>query len=228
MHLVIFDVDGTLTDTMAVDAYCFLRAFTEVCGFSDVESDWSSYSNATDAGIFHEVFELRLGRAPSPTELAHFREHLVALFRAAAATRPFDPVRGAPELLARLKQENDYSVALATGCWADSARVKMSSAGMCYDDYPSASADEAPERDSILKLALARAAGSSSQKLSGVLYVGDGVWDIRACGKAGIPFLGIAAGVQKEKLIAAGATHVLPDFFEQDQFFASIESILAI
>jgi phosphoglycolate phosphatase-like HAD superfamily hydrolase len=182
MRLVIFDVDGTLTDTMAVDAYCFLRAFTEVCGFSDVESDWSSYSNATDAGIFHEVFECRVGRPPSPGELAHFREHLVALFRAAAATRPFDPVRGAPELLDRLKQENDYSVALATGCWADSARVKMSSAGMCYDDYSSASADDAPERDLILKLALARAAGSSSQKLSGVIYVGDGVWDIRACG----------------------------------------------
>ena len=159
--------------------------------------------------------------------VAHFREHLVALFRA-AATRPFDPVRGAPELLDRLKQENDYSVALATGCWSDSARVKMSSAGMCYDDYPSASADDAPERDSILKLALARAADSSSQKLSGVIYVGDGVWDIRACGKAGIPFLGIASGVQKEKLIAAGATCVLPDFFDQDQFFASIESILAI
>ena len=78
---------------------------------------------------------MRLGRPPSPTELAHFREHLVALFRAAAATRPFDPVRGAPELLARLKQENDYRVALATGCWADSARVKMSSAGMRIDDF---------------------------------------------------------------------------------------------
>ena len=61
-----------------------------------------------------------------------------------------------------------------------------------------------------------------------MIYVGDGVWDIRACGKAGIPFLGIASGVQKEKLIAAGATHVLPDLSDQHRFFASIESILAI
>ena len=168
MRLVIFDVDGTLTDTMAVDAHCFLRAFTEVCGFSDVESDWSeAMAMPPTPGFSHEVFELRLGRPPSPAELAHFREHLVALFRAAAATRPFDPVRGAPELLDRLKQENDYSVALATGCWADSARVKMSSAGMCYGDYPSASADDAPERDSILKLALARAAGSVVKSFPG-------------------------------------------------------------
>src|SRR5260370_40888921 len=100
----VFDLAGPLTDCMDVDAHCFLRAFTEVCGFSNVESDWSSYSNATDAGIFHEVFECRVGRPPSPAELANFREHLLALFRAAAATRPFDPVRVAPELLDRLRQ----------------------------------------------------------------------------------------------------------------------------
>jgi phosphoglycolate phosphatase-like HAD superfamily hydrolase len=228
MRLVIFDVDGTLTDTIAIDAYCFLRTFSEVCGFADVESDWSSYNNATDAGIFHEVFEFRVGRPPSFSEMGRFREHLVALFRAAAETRPFDPVRGAPELLARLKKGNDYNVALATGCWADSARVKMSSAGMRYDDYPSASADDAPERHSIIKLALARTAGSNNQKLPEVIYVGDGVWDVLACDKVGIPFLGIAVGVQKEKLLSAGATHVLPDFSDQVQFFASIESILAI
>ena len=228
MRLVIFDVDGTLTDTMTIDAHCFLSTFRDVCGFADVESDWSRYTNPTDAGILHEVFELRIGRPPSPTEMAHFREHLVALFRVAAEIRPFDPVRGAPELLARLKQGNEYSIALATGCWADAARVKMSSAGMRYDDYPSASADDGPERDSIIKLALARAAGSNGQKLSDVIYVGDGVWDIHACGKVGIHFLGIAANVQKEKLIVAGATHVLPDFSDQARFFASVENILAI
>ena len=33
MRLVMFDIDGTLTDTMKVDALCFVRAFAEVCGF---------------------------------------------------------------------------------------------------------------------------------------------------------------------------------------------------
>ena len=36
MRLVMFDIDGTLTDTMKVDALCFVRAFAEVCGFGDI------------------------------------------------------------------------------------------------------------------------------------------------------------------------------------------------
>jgi hypothetical protein len=137
MRLIIFDVDGTLTDTMAVDARCFLRSFVEVFGFADVDPDWSRYKNATDAGIVHEVFESRTGRAPSEIESARFREHLVASFRSASQEAPFAAVAGARELLARLGFMDAYQVALATGCWRDSARVKMASAGMSYDEYPS-------------------------------------------------------------------------------------------
>ncbi|HMF49525.1 MAG TPA: HAD family hydrolase, partial [Candidatus Saccharimonadales bacterium] len=150
------------------------------------------------------------------------------LFRAAAQERPFAPVPGAPQLLARLRQSADFQVALATGCWAEPARVKMTVAGMSYDDYPSASADDAPERESIIKLALARAAQLQDNKFSQAIYVGDGVWDAGACRKVGIPFLGIAAGAQREKLLAAGAAQILPDFFDQSRFFAAIETILAI
>ncbi|HMF51940.1 MAG TPA: HAD family hydrolase [Candidatus Saccharimonadales bacterium] len=228
MRLVIFDIDGTLTDTVAVDARCFLQTFEDICGFKDVDPDWSGYANATDAGIYHEIFATRIGRAPTVAETEQFQRHLVGLFRAAAQARPFAPVPGAPQLLARLRQSADFQVALATGCWAEPARVKMTGAGMNYDDYPSASADDAPERESIIKLALARATRLKDAEGRQAVYVGDGVWDARACRKVGIPFLGIAAGAQREKLLAAGAAQILPDFSDQSRFFAAIETILAI
>jgi hypothetical protein len=43
----------------------------------------------------------------------------------------------------------------------------------------------------------------------------------------GIPFLGIGAGAQREKLLAAGASYVLPDFADLDEFLfvlAKLES----
>src|SRR6516162_1489083 len=46
MRLVIFDIDGTLTQTMKVDADCFVRSLAEVCGFRDVDTDWSGYKHA--------------------------------------------------------------------------------------------------------------------------------------------------------------------------------------
>jgi phosphoglycolate phosphatase-like HAD superfamily hydrolase len=225
MRLVIFDVDGTLTDTMAVDARCFLRTFVEVCGFQNVDSDWSRYEDATDAGIFREIFESRTRRSPSAAEIAQFREHLVALFRSSAQEKVFAAVPGAPELLARLKKSDEYRVALATGCWADSARVKMASAGMCYDDYPSASADDAPDRETIIKVAMERACRRADQRVSVAIYVGDGVWDARACRHVGIPFVGIGVGSQAEELSKEGAVHVFGDLTDTGKFLQVLQSL---
>jgi beta-phosphoglucomutase-like phosphatase (HAD superfamily) len=57
MRLVIFDIDGTLTETAKTDEECFARSLAEVCGFGDVETDWSRYKHTTDSGIFHEIHE---------------------------------------------------------------------------------------------------------------------------------------------------------------------------
>jgi phosphoglycolate phosphatase-like HAD superfamily hydrolase len=46
MRLVIFDIDGTLTQTMKADAECFLRSLADVCGFCGVDTDWSRYKHA--------------------------------------------------------------------------------------------------------------------------------------------------------------------------------------
>jgi beta-phosphoglucomutase-like phosphatase (HAD superfamily) len=94
MRLVIFDIDGTLTQTMSADAECFVRSLADVCGFTDVDTDWSHYRHATDSGIFQDIYEARAGRSPSFFEISQFRQHFVGLLAQASS-----------ETLSRLSRE---------------------------------------------------------------------------------------------------------------------------
>src|SRR5947207_4832258 len=152
MHLVMFDIDGTITETTKVDEECFVRSFKDVFGFADLDTDWSHYPHTTDSGIFHDVFTSRIGRSPTAQEGSRFRQHFIQLLAAASSQSPFAPVAGADRLLSRLAQGGSHRVSLATGGWRDSARLKMASAGMCFDDHPAASADDALDRESIMRL----------------------------------------------------------------------------
>jgi phosphoglycolate phosphatase-like HAD superfamily hydrolase len=221
MRLVIFDVDGTLTQSMEADAKCFVRSLAEVCGFSDIDTDWSRYKHVTDSGVFQEIYESRAGRSPSSHEISVFRQHFVGLLGQVSSGAPFAPITGAPVLLSRLATSREYCVALATGAWRESARLKMRSAGLCYDDYPAASSDDALDRESIIRLSMRRAADRYG-RLDNTVYVGDAVWDARACRNLGIPFIGIAADGRAARLFAEGAICVFPDFSATDLFLGSL------
>ena len=225
MHLVMFDIDGTLTETMKIDEECFVRSFKDVFGFADIDTDWSHYPHTTDSGIFHDVFTSRIGRSPTAQEVSRFRQHFIQLLAAASSQSPFAPVAGADRLLSRLAQSGSHRVSLATGGWRDSARLKMASAGMCFDDHPAASADDALDRESIMRLSKQRAAERYGESFACTVYVGDGVWDARACRSVGIPFIGIGTGSRATRLSAEGAGCVFPDFSDADIFLRSVYEI---
>ena len=225
MPLVMFDIDGTLTETMKVDEECFVRSFKDVFGFADIDTDWSHYPRPTDSGIFHDVFTSRIGRSPTAQEVSQFRQHFIQLLAAVSSQFPFAPVAGADRLLSRLAQGGPHRVSLATGGWRDSARLKMASAGMCFDDHAAASADDALDRESIMRLSKQRASERYGESFACTVYVGDGVWDARACRSIGIPFIGIGTGSRATRLSAEGAVCVFPDFSDADIFLRSVYEI---
>jgi phosphoglycolate phosphatase-like HAD superfamily hydrolase len=225
MHLVMFDIDGTLTETMNADEECFVRSFQDVFGFVDIDTDWSHYLYTTDSGIFCDVFTARIGRSPTAQEVSQFRQRFIQLLAAASLQSPFAPVAGAEGMLSRLTLGGSHRVSLATGGWGDSARLKMASAGMCFDDYPAASADDALERESIMRFSRQRAAERYGESFASTVYVGDGVWDALACRRVGIPFIGIGTGSRATRLSVEGAICVFPDFSDADIFLRSVYEI---
>jgi phosphoglycolate phosphatase-like HAD superfamily hydrolase len=220
-----FDIDGTLTETMEVDTKCFVRSCMDMFGFTEIDTDWSHYPHATDSGIFCDIFTFRAGRLPTRREVSLFRKHFVQLLTSASSQSPFAAVSGADRLLSRLLSGSGHHVSFATGSWSDSARVKMASAGMCFDDHPAASADDAFDRQSIMRLSIGRAAERFRESFACTIYVGDGVWDARASRILGIPFIGIGSGDRAAQLVSEGALRVFRDFSDGDLFLASVDEI---
>ncbi len=218
-HLILFDIDDTLVQSQAIDSDIYLRALEQVFGFGGVASDWSTYRNTTDSGILDELFETRLARAPTVAEIERFRSHFVDAIIASGEGVPFREILGARRILSHLEALPFHYIGLATGGWRDSARYKMRSAGMDYDEFPAASADDATRRTVIMKTAIERTlARAGCDHPTSIVYVGDGVWDVRACRELGVPFIGIAAGERVERLRAEGARVVLPDYAEPERF----------
>ena len=56
MHLIVFDVDGTLVESDEFDGVLYAKAVRDVLDI-DVDEDWSSYRHVTDSGILEEILD---------------------------------------------------------------------------------------------------------------------------------------------------------------------------
>ena len=226
MHLAIFDLDGTLTRTTRVDEMCYVRALRDALGITEIDSEWSHYTHSTDSGITTEIFQNCYRRLPTADEVERLRQRFVGLLAATFRVEPASctEVHGAAAALRRLNAHPQWRIALATGSWQASARLKLESAGLDLDGVPAAFADDSLRREEIVALARSRALQCYEQDdFSRTVYVGDAPWDVRAARRLGIPFVGIGGERAAERLHREGADRVLRDFEAFDRVLRALE-----
>jgi phosphoglycolate phosphatase-like HAD superfamily hydrolase len=226
--LVIFDVDGTLAHTSRVDDDCWVDAARAVLGIDSMSTDWSDYSHSTDEAIATDLIRDRTS-LPQTVETVHrIRDAFIDRIRSAIATDAdlFRPVPGSTEVFGRL-HDAGWATAIATGGWRTTACLKLDAAGVPCSAVPAAHADDAHPRESIVTIAAERAERHHDRTFERLVYVGDGVWDVRAAGRLGIGFVGSAEGDRAERLRAEGATIVLPGFADVEAFLAAVGTTAA-
>jgi phosphoglycolate phosphatase-like HAD superfamily hydrolase len=215
MHLVVFDIDGTLTRTDSIDEVCYVAAVAEVLSIQYMDTDWMNYPHVTDSAILRQVVQLSLGRYVLLEEMDRvcqcFRQKLEDAFR----QQPDSclPVEGGPEMLRQLAGQDDVAVALATGGWESTARLKLEWAGYDIMDIPLATSSDADTREEIMRIAERRAREKhEAPEFEMITYVGDGVWDARAAANLGWRFLGVGTGEQAARLKREGAIAVIDHY----------------
>ncbi len=215
MHLVVFDVDGTLTDTNAMGAECFWQAAREVLRLPPNHSQWlDEVEHYTDLGIASQHCKAAFGRDMMAPEIDLLKRRLVASLDAAllANVECIRAMPGAADVLAAIGSRSDFCAAIATGCFFASAEFILRKAGLFDGSISMAGCDDAPSREAIMLSAARKAGAKHGCQFSAVTYVGDGVWDIRAARNLGWGFIGIASGDGAEQLRRAGASTVLGSF----------------
>jgi len=205
MNLVVFDIDGTLTQTNEVDGRCFEEALRNVLGVADFDTCWEKYQFVTDSGVAQEISQRYRDCPISGAEMAALHERIVELLAENPASS-FPEVPGAAAFVKTLFELDDYAVALATGANDLSARYKLATAGIEYEEIPLATSSDAVVREHIMLLAMDRAAEKHDCGFDKIVYFGDAIWDVKATANLGWKFVGIG-----EKLTGGFADYREPE-----------------
>lgn len=220
MKLVVFDLDGTLTGTSAVDETCFVQAFADALNIHHLSTNWLDYDHATDSAVARQAFSKQFGLEPKPSDISKVVERFVELLKRhqAADSALFSEIDGASAFLTGLRRNPEWGIALATGGWRRSAEFKIRSAGLPLDNLPAAYAEDGPSRETIIQTSIARAsAWYQRREFERIVSVGDAVWDVRAARELKLPFLGVAVEPRATLLRDNGARHVVEHFLDQSQ-----------
>lgn len=196
---VMFDVDGTLVDSNYLHVHSWVRAFHDV-GI-EVEA-WRIHRSIGMDGD-HLVASLS-GDADDDTQRRVKDLHLRYLKETAPLLRPLP---GGRELLERIRSLGLH-VVLASS--ASEEELAMSRKVLGCDDLVDAATsskdvDVAKPEPSIIEIAMERVDVDAEH----AVYVGDAVWDMIACERAGVPAIGLlSGGVSRAELEKSGAVAV--------------------
>lgn len=222
MHLILFDIDGTLIRTHEMEADCFIKALTEVTGLTQISRELTDYEHVTDTGIARECIRRHLKRDATLHELSEIERTFLVYFKQALTTSPFISIPGASQMLHTLKNHAAFKLAIATGSYHHSALLKLQFIAPQLS-LPIATANDSIIRTDIMKTAVNKAKQHYAvQHFQSITYIGDGPWDIAAVNALQWDFIGIASHHTPEKLREWGAKRIFEDYLGKDKFLHSL------
>lgn len=196
MNLIVFDIDGTLTQTTEVDSNSFIKAVTTVLQIQEINTNWAQYQYSTDSGILNEIYELLFKRKPNDHEINTIQDRFVDCLKQAWLEDNlfFAPIPGADKIFAKINNLAHWHIGIATGTWRRSALFKLNAAKIPHAQLSKAYADDHVERTEIIKTTIKQAqALYQVHQYERLIYVGDKDWDYRAAKELNMEFIGIGS-----------------------------------
>lgn len=196
----LFDVDGTLVDSNYLHAVTWWQAFTQAGHDVPMVAIHRAIGMGADQLLDALLPESRDTGADSGIRTAHSALYATYWSR-------LRPLPGAAELL-RACRKAGLTVVLASS--ADppefaALRAALGAEDAIDDATSAADVDTSKPAPDLVQVALRKARARPEQ----AVFVGDTVWDVKACQRAGVPCIGLrGGGICTEELALAGASAV--------------------
>ena len=130
IHLILFDVDGTLLLSGGAGARALNIAFERIYGVPNAMRHVQPHGK-TDELIVQEMFHSHLGRCGRESEVkVLLRKYVEILPVTVRDSKNFHLMPGIPDLLSYLENRKDVFMGLGTGNIEEGARIKLSRGGL--------------------------------------------------------------------------------------------------
>lgn len=227
MKLIIFDIDGTLTDSVNIDDAKYLEALEELFDIKFSDADWLRFKNissGTDSGVTYAIFKELFDRYPTESEYERLKNLFVSKLSGAVQIdkSSIKPIPGSVEFINDLAIRNDVIIGIATGSWAESGIIKLNAIGLNAENYIYSNASLYMNRSEIINHVIESANSDFKGKISKKpVYFGDGEWDYKATRELSIDLIGIDF-YNTGALKILGVDKVISDYLEIDDILRGL------
>ncbi|UGY94596.1 HAD family hydrolase [Streptomyces gobiensis] len=211
----LFDVDGTLVDNTYLHTVTWWEAFRQSGHTVPMARVHRAIGMGSDQLLDHLLGEDRDRDADDAINAAH-----AGLY--AAYWPRLSPLKGAAELL-RACAERGWTVVLASSASSSeltAMRLVIDAEDAIAEVMAADDVDASKPAPDLVNQALERSGALPGD----AVFVGDTVWDVQACGRAGVPCLAVlTGGYSRGELHEAGAREV---YRGPDEILARLDSSL--
>ncbi|MBS1690009.1 MAG: HAD hydrolase-like protein [Bacteroidetes bacterium] len=188
--LIIFDIDGTLTDSIKVHQDLYAAVLGEMK--LKKEEEFGTYKHHTDRFIFCEIYFRNHGVQPDEEIIKQFYELTGSRYAELTAESKVDEIRGARSFIKEQLEPNGVPYVFATGSIARLALAKLESFNIGSIELLLSTSDEMDSREEIVLDAVAKAKIFYKRKqFDKAIIIGDGKWDYLTAKNLNMGFLGI-------------------------------------
>jgi phosphoglycolate phosphatase-like HAD superfamily hydrolase len=203
--LIVFDIDGTLTDSVAIHQKAFKAALRDM-GVQDYDANFKTYKHHTDSYIAGKIYENYHHQKFTASKIEAFENCLMERI----SNSTVNEILGAKALIDRLKSQSEFEICYATGSLLKPAQFKLDSIGIDYSEKQLVASNHIFERENIVLKAIENAKELYNvNQFERIISVGDGLWDLTTAVRLGVEFIGIGNS-NKAILLKNGMNH----FFE--------------